>query len=194
MTTSNENINEILSDYSLSIADALKQHSDSIFQDVKTYDIDCSSMPAFEHFGFKKSPHLNEVIYNLDSYRNSDPAIYWIEILSEHSAKDIHIPYGGFKKSLVRKTPAYNKGFNNWGTKILYVGKAQSNIAGRMILHLGYEGRDNLQGLQLCHWKHIQNLRIRLNVIYLPSSLAMLAQVFENQLAKILKPILGRHV
>lgn len=134
------------------------------------------------------------MICRLDSYKNNAPAIYWIEILSEHTAKDILYFYGDFKKSLIRKTPAYNKGFNNWNTKVLYVGKAQANIAGRMIIHLGYEGRDNMQGLQLCHWKHIQSLRIRLNVIYLSSSLSMLAQVFENQLAKRLKPILGRDV
>lgn len=42
MNTNDKNVNKILSDYSASIADTLKLYSDKIFQDVKTYDIDCS--------------------------------------------------------------------------------------------------------------------------------------------------------
>lgn len=113
MNTNDKNVNKILSDYSASIADTLKLYSDKIFQDVKTYDIDCSSMPSFEHFGYKNSIHLNDLICRLDAYRNDAPSIYWIEILSEHTAKDIHSSYGKFKMSLKRRTPAYNKGFNN---------------------------------------------------------------------------------
>jgi len=193
----NPNPSKVLNDYSVYLRNSFINLDMSVFDDVLSFNIDCSTLPPFSHFGFNQSSELNAIISTLDGNgRNGDSAVYWIEVVSQHSAKDLHEPYGAFKNELMRSLPAYKKTFNKWDSRVLYVGKAKSNIAGRMVLHLGYEARPNLQGLQLCHWNYnhkLQDLKLQLNIIYLPKELAALAQVFELQLAKALHPILGKH-
>lgn len=183
----------ILSEYTLHLQLLLNDFDKNVFNDILSFEIDCTSMPEFEQKGYEKSTELKPLILTLDGNgRNSDPAVYWFEITSKHTAKDIHHPYAQFRIQSPRAIPAFKKGFREWESKILYVGKVKNNIAGRMIIHLGYETK--YQGLRLCDWRHIQGLKLKLNVIYLPTEFEPLAKVFELQLAKTLHPILGKHL
>jgi len=143
--------------------------------------------------GYWETPLVRDI---LENGRDGDPAVYWIEIKSEHSAEQIRTGYQNLKMIIGdRKIPAINKHYDK-ESKILYVGKGKFLLAGRMYIHLGYEQRPVMQGLNLCRWDYtgeLTGLQLQLNIIYLPKNLEMLASVLELKIARKLRPILGKH-
>lgn len=177
--------------YASDLKESISQLSDNAFNKIETYELDCNSLPTIEN-GWKSGVEATQFISLIEpQYEN--PAIYWFEITSLHSARDIYDYVIELKEQKLRNLPAHKKLFSSWDSNILYVGKVKSNLAGRMLLHLGYGNAPSVQGLQLCHWLKHKDLKLKLNVIYLPKNLDVLAGVFELQLARQLKPILGKH-
>lgn len=173
------------------LKDSMNQVTPDSFSNIETYEIDCNLLPSFED-GFLSSKDTETLLRTLEK-SNTLPAVYWFEIVSDHTAKIIYDPYPAIKRESIRSLPAFKIGFKNWDSKILYVGKVKNNISGRMFVHLGYHAKVTYQGLHLCHWSHLTGLKLRLNIIYLPQNLGILTSVFEMQLAASLNPILGKH-
>ncbi len=81
----------ILSEYTLHLRQVLNVFNRNVFNDTLSFEIDCTSMPKFEQKGYEKSAEFKALISTLDGNgRNGDPAVYWFEIISIHTAKDIH--------------------------------------------------------------------------------------------------------
>lgn len=180
----------VLFNYVEELKESINQVTSDSFNNIETHEIDCGLMPSFEQ-GFLASKHTETFILELK--KNNKPAVYWFEVSSEHSAKDIYDPYPDLKKGSERNLPAFKKGFKSWQSKVLYVGKVKNNLSGRMFVHLGYHPKKTIQGLQLCHWTHQAGLKLKIHIIYLPENLEMLAGVLEFQLSRFLNPILGKH-
>lgn len=193
------NASDTLQTYSLELLCSLQhlQENPQIFDNIVSLDFACDKLATFEQgaHAVPESSKIFEVLHN--NGLNGSPAVYWFEITSDHNAIQIRQSFAKLKESIgARKTPAVYKEFDQ-SSKILYVGKGNENISGRMFLHLGYEPKHtHLQGLQLCHWDYLGDLKglcLRLNIIYLPLDMKVLAPVFEYKLAKTLNPILGKH-
>lgn len=188
-----------LKDYNATLLGMLEKLKDSpeTFENIVTIEVDCDQLAPFG-LGAESSPESAKVFRNLhNNSLNGSPAVYWFEITSAHTASQIRQGFEYLKTSIGnRKIPAANKSYD-LNSRVLYVGKGISNISGRMFLHFGYEPKYvHLQGLQLCHWDYageLKGLNLRLNIIYLPNEMSMLAPLFENKLAEVLRPILGRH-
>jgi hypothetical protein len=197
MTTSELiSISTSLDKYARGLKESLNLLKVDSFQQVFSYDLDCGILPDFVT-GFQSCEKTRRFIDSIEGENGSanrdSPAVYWFEVTSNHSAKEIYKSVVDLKKTTDRNLPAHKKMFRAWDSTIVYVGKVKSNLAGRMLLHLGYNGKPSVQGLQLCHWVSKEGLKLRLNVIYLPENLAVLAGIFELELAKDLNPILGKH-
>ncbi|CAH0280672.1 hypothetical protein SRABI27_03765 [Pedobacter sp. Bi27] len=173
------------------------QQNPQIFDSIISMDIACDQLAPLAEgvHASAESDRICRVLHN--NGLNEAPAVYWFEIISDHTADQIRNSYIQHRETIgERKMPAIYKNYQQ-DSKILYVGKGNTNISGRMFLHLGYEPKQiHLQGLQLCHWDYLSELKglvLRLNIVYLPLNMTALTSVFEYHLAKTLKPILGKH-
>lgn len=191
LLTEQTTISNLLSDYAATLKESINQLTKISFNEVITYDLDCTNLTDFGN----KPIQCEKTLKFIDEIerQNDLPAVYWFEIISDHTAKELYDSVIDLKKISDRNMPAHKKGFSKWTSRILYVGKVKQNLAGRMLLHFGYNIKPSVQGLQLCHWPNKEGLNLRLNVIYLPKNLDVLAGIFELQLAKHLTPIIGKH-
>lgn len=191
MLTSNQHsVSSLLSTYATGLRDSINQLTATSFDNIHTYELDCTLL---NDFGIKpiQCEKTLKFIKDIEEH-NHLPAVYWFEITSGHDSKEIYNSVVELKKTSHRNMPAFKKHLKNYSS-VLYVGKVKNNLAGRMLLHLGYNITASVQGLQLCHWPNKDGLKLKLNVIYLPQDLDMIAGVFEVQIAKELNPILGKH-
>ncbi|MBE9602785.1 hypothetical protein [Pedobacter sp. MC2016-24] len=178
------------------LAKSLNHLTECSFKQIISYDLDCGILPDFIS-GYQSCATATGFIKAIEtedesSHRNK-PALYWFEITSDHTANEIYESVIQLKKNTNRNLPAHHQVLKDANSNVLYLGKVKSNLAGRMLLHLGYNRSASPQGLQLCHWINRVGLKLKLNVIYLPENLAVLASVFEVELANDLNPILGKH-
>ncbi len=79
----------------------------------------------------------------------------------------------------------------NW----LYCGKVVKDIDLRMVVHMGYEKNGLTWGLQLYRWlpEKFPDLKIQLNAFGFAPQMAPLMGALEYQMAKVYKPIIGKH-
>ncbi|MFD2967747.1 hypothetical protein [Sphingobacterium bambusae] len=180
------------------MVNALSKLKSDDLRDTVTIEIACEKLAAFD-LGCQGTEESSKIFRTLHNNGCNDlPAVYWFEIISEHSAQQIREQYSVLKESIGTRTiPSFNKRYDKT-SKILYVGKGKQNISGRMFLHLGYEKQKiNLQGLQLCHWDYsgvLKGLTLRLNIVYFPKDFREIVPYFERSLAKDILPLIGRHL
>lgn len=129
--------------------------------------------------------------------------LYWFECETVSDANELANIFLREQQNLSiaeRAVPPFGK-YNN--SKVLYVGVRQggfrkydglSNIAGRIVQHLGYYEKGSTGALHLAHWTKSNEFMIKLNVIELetPDEKDYL-YILEKLFAIILKPILGKH-
>jgi hypothetical protein len=125
------------------------------------------------------------------------PAIYWLEVISECDGELLikHLDDYRAKKKIYpnwRNIPALN-GANCYSSKILYVGKVESNLNARMTQHLGFFKNKDTQGLQLIHWAAGLRLSVKFHVCPLPLAAKPYLALFEKKFAQTLQPLIGRH-
>ena len=142
----------------------------------------------------RKSEQLKDVFDQLKKIKS--PVLYWFEIDdTKITAEKIRILY---TEHLVKKSnraiSSYKKDYDK-NSKTLYVGKVKTGFWGRLITHLGYHKSNQTAGLQLFHWYNIaEGLPIlKLNYIVYEREMEDLISVLELDLARKLKPILGRY-
>src|SRR5690606_5974724 len=122
--------------------------------------------------------------------------VYWFEIKTMELASELNTLLDNNRNELnlnKRLVPVINK---NTDSNILYVGIRRggkrkydglSNIAGRIIQHLGYYVKGSTQGLQLIHWTNKADLDIKLNVVEFKDLPNIYLNVVEKLIAHKLK-------
>lgn len=155
----------------------------------ETFIINCVDLEDYNILDITKSPKYRDLFDKLKMMQNG-PAIYVFEITSNHKASEIVNSIRNI--NIERPIPAIRKKIFE-DSKILYVGKVVECFWGRLIQHLGFHKHKNSQGLQLFYWAKELKLELSITVLEFESNSKDLMPLFENALAKELKPILGKH-
>lgn len=150
---------------------------------------------SFFNNDIRESAQLKEVFDHLKKIKN--PVIYWFEIdYTKINAEDIRKLYlEHLAKKSSRAISSFKKKLVDVETKTLYVGKVKTGFWGRLITHLGYHTSTQTAGLQLFHWYKVHEglPSLKLNYIVYEREMEDFISVLELDLARELKPILGRY-
>ncbi|WP_418263810.1 hypothetical protein [Flavobacterium faecale] len=156
----------------------------------KEFYINCSELEDFNHIDITNSDKHQKMFTELKEFVG--PCLYYFEITSENLSSEIIDRIKQYSTSENSKSiPAIKTKIIE--SKILYVGKVKRHFWGRLIQHLGYYKVNRTQGLQLFYWAKELNLNLKLTVFEFETEMINLMEVLENDLAKHLNPILGKH-
>ncbi len=184
-----ETIIQNIKNTSFAAIDALHNVCENGSKGYKTFKINCADLEDYNINDITKSSKFNALFDELKAMHNG-PALYVFEITSNHRANKIVDSIKNTK--IERPIPAIlEKIFDE--SKILYIGKVVEYFWGRLIQHLGFHKHKNSQGLQLYYWAKELKLELSITVLEFETNSKDLMSLFENALAKELKPILGKH-
>ncbi|MFY7669786.1 hypothetical protein ACOSP6_01725 [Tenacibaculum sp. MEBiC06402] len=127
------------------------------------------------------------------------PTLYWFELMNNTYNIELRRHYEEYRErtkkgeAIYRNTSSY-KTKPDYSSKILYVGKVEKAFWGRLVTHLGYNVSEKTAGMQLYHWYNPTIYgKIVLNYIEFDHEMKHLIVILEKQLAKKLKPLIGRY-
>lgn len=147
----------------------------------------------FNH-DIRKSEQLKDVFDQLKQIKN--PVLYWFEIdetkIIAEKVRSLYTEH--LSKKSNRAISSYKKDYDR-NSKTLYVGKVKTDFLGRFITHLGYHKSTQTAGLQLFHWYNVLDglPALKLNYMVFEREMEDLISILEIDLARELKPILGRY-
>ena len=164
--------------------------------DHKGYTVFVNNHPFRNQFKF----------YDFLDLKKEQHCLYWFELDSIEKASEIFELMQIYRKRKgtedYKTIPATNS-YRGYGkSKILYVGVRRAgyrksddltNITGRINQHLGYYDNPRTQGLQLYEYARGKDFNITLKVIAFEGIEPYLLNVIEKKVARILKPLCGRH-
>lgn len=127
---------------------------------------------------------------SFDSSMNKKNAIYIMHF--DNSKFDSHHLVTAYKDafsygrnmSAIKKNPYYD-------SNVLYVGKVEKDLGGRLSTHFGYASPQT-GGLQLKYWARALNLELSITLITFDEDLGSYLNPLEMYFVKSLKPLLGR--
>lgn len=155
---------------------------------IHNFEINCSKLEDYNSYDIRESPEYEEFFRRLTEITN--PVLYIFEIVSDTTSKNIVdgiTDYALTENS--KKIPAIKRNYPD--NKVLYVGKSQKVLWGRIIIHLGFYQKQGTQGLQLFYWAKQLNLVLNLKVLEFERESDSLLPLLERNMAARLKPILG---
>lgn len=159
-------------------------------KNIKEFHFSCSELEDFNHIDITKSEKYSKIFDEMKEM--VDPCAYYFEIQTNHLTEEIIASIRKYSESENSKSiPAIKKTIPE--SKILYVGKVKRHFFGRFIQHLGFYKVNKTQGLQLFYWAKELGIDLKLTVMEFEPEMINLMEVVENDLAKQLKPILGKH-
>jgi len=128
-----------------------------------------------------------------------NPCIYIFEVLnSESNVRNRYINFIKAQETSInkRKYSSINlhkkKNIKNCDSKILYVGKSEKPIDGRIVVHFGYYEK-GVAGLQLAYWAKDIKLELNLHVFeFVDKNLHQHLEVIEKLFFVQLNPIIGK--
>ncbi len=179
-----------IQEYSQELIKALKVVEDKGAKKYVTHVFDCSFFKKYTLENIRESPEHLE--YHDKLRPLTGPCLYWFEILNGFDSSKIREEISTFRDKKLKAVPAMKKKFSS-ESATLYVGKVKKNFWNRVIQHLGYYDNNRTQGLQLYHWANALDLKLKLHVYEFHNDMSNLMVPFENNLARKLKPILGKH-
>ncbi|MBF4515466.1 hypothetical protein IRZ71_03895 [Flavobacterium sp. ANB] len=157
---------------------------------IKEFYIDCSTLEDYNYNDIRES-EKHKLLYK-ELKEMDGPCLYFFEIISNNLSSEIINKIREYSISENAKSiPAIKKNIPE--SKILYVGKVKRHFWGRLVQHLGFYKVNRTQGLQLFYWSKELHLNIKVTVFEFEPEMINLMEVLENELAKKLKPILGKH-
>lgn len=156
-----------------------------------SFDIDCTTLNDYNNVDIRQANEYKTIFSELEKLQG--PVLYWFEIISQNSPKEIRDTIVAYKNTENKKaTPALKTRFDN-NSKCLYVGKVKRAFWGRVIQYLGFYKVNATQGLQLFYWGKSINLRVRVHAYEFQPNMVELISIYETELAKKLNPIIGKH-
>lgn len=175
--------------------------SEHLYKHILIPNFDCSTLPDKnvdgrdlpESLKFDFFSHLHHFDHS-DGNINDFPCLYVFEIVKCLDVNQILEHFKSIsKQNSDRVLPALKRKMSL--SNYLYVGKAQKNVGGRLVTHLGYNQRSNNHGLQLVLWVKEFNPSIQINVhvFRFKKEFLPFLSAFEIILAKKLNPIIGKH-
>lgn len=188
--------------------EAFKIELDGITSIRKEFKFNTSRLPAvLEVTGYEMillDPAFKTMFDELQKIKSN--CLYWLEVKTVAEAMELKSRICVKKKELwsedkkvCRVLPALNK---NENSTVLYVGvrkgsaaKKQkiTNIAGRIVQHLGYYREGRTQGLQLAYYTRELEVDITLHVYSLHNCPDEYLYILEKIMAKKLRPVCGVH-
>lgn len=194
-----EKIKSYLKDSCIKYSEILLDISNDNIKEISG-EINCTNLDdKFISNNIEDDSNFKELYRNLKNIDNK-PCLYYFKILSDIKPEFIYEKFKVFSETKIRKTPAIYKTVKT--SNILYVGKVNSCIVGRITTHLGFLTKKENEkriiidkhGLQLCHWAKDINLKLQLNIFVFENKESKdLMEVLEKQLAIKLNPIIGKH-
>ncbi len=162
------------------------------------FDIDGSTLEEPMYNPERSIDYAASILPIIHKIKTIDkPCLYWFEAENENTAIEMIKSRNNFSLNFPnRKTPKPNSTNNS---KCLYVGIRQggmrkkdsfSQIAGRIVIHLGYYKPETTQGLNLAYWA---KGKIKLNILELPDGASIYLNIIEKMFANKLRPLLGSH-
>jgi hypothetical protein len=182
-------------------------HDSSITRHIKIQNVSLAEFtkPEFwENGKFVDGPtsYRNEYENIVQPYLKgiTNPCIYIFELVSP----DVKVVFDSYRSfvslqeenigSLRRSCASINNSYNLEDDQpiILYVGKSEKPIDGRIVVHFGYYEK-GVAGLQLVHWGKKINLKVNIHVFELlqPEYFPYIEAIEKLFFAK-LKPIIGK--
>jgi hypothetical protein len=157
---------------------------------IKEFHFSCAELEDFNNIDITKSEKYSDVFDEMKDM--TGPCAYFFELETDHLSADIIASIRKYSESENSKSiPAIKKTIPE--SKILYVGKVKRHFFGRFIQHLGFYKVNRTQGLQLFYWAKELGIELKLTILEFEPEMINLMEVIENDLAKQLKPILGKH-
>lgn len=167
---------------------------------IQEHEIDCSKLS--ERF-------FNEDIRDSDEFRilfeklkavQDNPCLYILKIESDTSTNLILTKLKEFGSQTEKVIPKLKTKISE-SSKVLYVGKANSLVWGRLITHMGFHTHKNKgnpkasinHGLQLFFWAKEICLKIKYIVIEFEPNMKDMLPILEKKLADKLSPVVGKH-
>jgi hypothetical protein len=172
-------IHEILNNNEYVIRHEPKEIDCSLLDD-KYFDEDITFSENFKHI--------------FEELNNKIPTLYIYEIISDIKSEVVKARFLEYRNNPTTKrpTPATYK-HKNSDSRILYVGKVNTENKGRTVVHLGI-GPEKFHGLQLMHWAKEIKLKLNLHIFEFKSDINdKILNAIESQAAIILKPLIGKH-
>lgn len=122
------------------------------------------------------------------------PILYWFSIDDKTiNATRLREKYIEFKDLKSKRNSASYKALDS-NSKTLYVGKVKKDFHLRLVTHLGYSKNENTAGMQLFHWYNPEEFgNLTLNYIVFNEEMSDLITILEMELARELKPIIGKY-
>ena len=189
MPMNNEKVKEFGKEIAQKFASVGERGAKSIFE----YEINCVDLEEkYLHEDIRYSEKYKDLFEKLQKTEHN-PCVYYFEIVSDITP-DIIVEK---INKTDRNKPAIKDNYPK-DSKILYVGKVKGCFWGRLIMHMGYHTQKSgilsyAHGLQLHHWAKELSLKLKVHVFEFEPDMADLMKVFENQFAKELRPIIGKH-
>lgn len=123
------------------------------------------------------------------------PILYWFSIDDKAiNATRLRDKYIEFKNLKSPRSSASYKPVLYSNSKTLYVGKVKKGFHLRLVTHLGYSKNKDTAGMQLFHWYKPEEFgNITLNYIVFNEEMSDLITILEMELARDLKPIIGKY-
>jgi len=176
-----------LNDYILEANEIIAHLRTIPYPEFKCIEIDCNAIES------KWPKWQNRLI--MSGVTVDSRVLYYITIKSNHSPARI--------KEIVKKRKAYKRNSKKYialpkvndsiDSKVLYVGKCNSNFNSRFIHHMG-KGSRKTYSLQLVDWAAEMDLQLCLYyaIVEIPNDKIHYLELVETILHKKLSPILGR--
>ncbi|URM36296.1 hypothetical protein [Flavobacterium anhuiense] len=183
-------LNNIIKEIAKNAAKPLHNVSEIGVKAIKEFEIECSLLDDYNYEDIRESKNFKNLFNDLKKIEG--PVLYYWEVTSDHSPYEIVERIKKYANSENSKSiPAIKRNYPQ--TKILYVGKVKKHIWGRFVQHLGFYKVQRTQGLQLFYWAKELCLDLKVTVLEFEPDMINLMDVLEREMAKELKPILGKH-
>lgn len=156
-----------------------------------SFTINCRDLEDFNYKDIRQSEKFKSIFEQLKDA--CGPTLYWFEIISATTSKDIINALSEYKVSSDSKaTPALRSKID-FDSRTLYVGKVKGSFWGRLITHLGFLKVNKTQGLQLYYWTKSLPLELKVHLLEFEDNMANIMPIIEYAFARQLNPLAGKH-
>lgn len=144
-----------------------------------------TNCPVWQELGWRFSKISSPVVYWFEMHEGTDPVAVFTAAKKCKNYQNIEDVNFRHLPSMRENCPSISP--------TLYVGCCGSTtLINRMFWHFGYYSTGKTQGLQLCHWSRELDLKLTIHTLSLPIEAKDFIYVYEKQIAKKLKPIIGK--